>query len=82
MTTNPLTTAKTATAKWRAAQEALEAAKEERDEAIRLASKSGCAQTTIAKETDLTRETIRRITNPEAAEAVRRSQRRTTAKAG
>jgi DNA invertase Pin-like site-specific DNA recombinase len=80
MDTTSLTAAQAATARWKEAKDALDAAKEQRDDAIRQADKSGCAQTEIVKATGLTRETIRRITNPEAAEAVRRAQR--TAKPG
>lgn len=77
MNTTALTAAETATGRWRKAQEALNAAKEERDQAIRQADGSGCAQTDIVRVTGLTRETIRRITNPEAAAAVRNAQRST-----
>jgi DNA invertase Pin-like site-specific DNA recombinase len=75
--TTPLAAAEAATARWKEAKDALDAAKELRDQAIRQADKSGCAQTDIVKATGLTRETIRRITNPEAAAAVRNAQRST-----
>ena len=75
MDTNPLAAAEAATARWKEAKGALDTAKEQRDEAIRQADESGCAQTEIVRVTGLTRETIRRITNPEAAEAVRKAQR-------
>ena len=75
MDTNPLAAAEAATTRWKEAKDALDSAKEQRDQAIRQADESGCAQTEIVKATGLTRETIRRITNPEAAEAVRRAQR-------
>jgi DNA invertase Pin-like site-specific DNA recombinase len=75
--TTPLAAAEAATARWKEAKDALDAAKEQRDEAIRQADTSGCTQTDIVRATGLTRETIRRITNPEAAEAVRRAQRST-----
>lgn len=74
---DPLEEAKTAATRWREAQSALEKAKEERDNAIRQAHEGGCAQRDLADATELTRETIRRITNPEAAEAVRAAQRAT-----
>lgn len=77
MESTPLATAEVATARWKAAKDALDAAKEQRDQAIRQADESGCAQTDIVKATGLTRETIRRITNPEAAAAVRNAQRTT-----
>lgn len=77
METTPLSAAEAATARWKEAKVSLDAAKEQRDEAIRQADKSGCAQTDIVKATGLTRETIRRITNPEAAAAVRKAQRST-----
>lgn len=48
-------------------------AKTERDEAIRAADKDGWTQTDIVKETGLTRETVRRIADPEVAEAVKRA---------
>ncbi len=73
--TTPLAAAEAATARWKEAKDALDAAKEQRDEAIRHADTSGCAQTDIVKATGLTRETIRRITNPPAAAAVRNAQR-------
>ena len=75
MDTTPLAAAEAATARWKAAKDALDSAKEQRDEAIRQAAERGYAQTEIVRVTGLTRETIRRITNPEAAEAVRRAQR-------
>ena len=75
MDTTPLAAAEAATARWKEAKDALDAAKEQRDEAIRQADKHGCPQTDIVRATGLTRETIRRIANPEAAEAVRRAQR-------
>lgn len=75
MDTNSLAAAEAATARWKEAKGALNTAKEQRDEAIRQADESGCAQTEIVRATGLTRETIRRITNPEAAEAVRMAQR-------
>lgn len=77
MDTTTLTAAEAATARWKEAKEALDAAKEQRDDAIRDADKSGCAQADIVRATGLTRETIRRITNPEAAAAVRKAQRST-----
>ena len=55
-------------------KEVVEQAKQERDTKIRQAAEEGWKQTDIVKETGLTRETVRRITNPEAAEAVRRSE--------
>lgn len=75
--TTPLAAAEAATARWKEARDALDSAKEQRDQAIREADKSGCAQTDIVKATGLTRETIRRITNPDAAAAVRNAQRST-----
>ncbi len=51
----------------------VEQAARERDEAIRAAEKAGNTQTELVKETGLTRETVRRITNPEIAEAVRKA---------
>jgi hypothetical protein len=77
MDTTPLATAETATTRWRQAQAALEDAKKQRDQAIQQADKNGCTQTDIVRVTGLTRETIRRITNPEAAAAVRAAQRST-----
>ena len=71
-----LTAAEEATARWEEAKDALAKAKEERDDAIRAAHEDGWPQTDIVKSTDLTRETIRRITNPDAAAAVRTAQRR------
>jgi len=65
------------TQRWRGLEAQLKEAKAERDAAIRAAADDGWTQTDIVKATDLTRETIRRITNPAAAEAVRRAQRRT-----
>lgn len=75
MDQTPLTEAQAATARWNAAKQALAEAKEQRDQAIRKAGEQGCSQTDIVRVTGLTRETIRRITNPEAAEAVRTAQR-------
>lgn len=77
MDTTPLAAAEAATVRWKEARDTLDAAKEQRDQAIREADKSGYAQTDIVKVTGLTRETIRRITNPEAAAAVRNAQRST-----
>lgn len=77
MEPTPLAAAEAATIRWKEAKDALDSAKERRDQAIRQANESGCAQTDIVKATGLTRETIRRITNPEAAAAVRNSQRST-----
>lgn len=74
MEPTPLAEAEAATARWKEAKAALDAAKKERDGTIRRANESGCAQTDIVRATGLTRETIRRITNPEAADAVRRAQ--------
>lgn len=74
-TADHLREAATATAEWRAAQDALAAAKEKRDKAIQRTHDAGSTQTDIVKATDLTRETIRRITNPDAANAVREAQR-------
>jgi hypothetical protein len=77
MNTTPLAAAEAATAKWKEAKDALDSAKEQRDQAIQQADNSGCTQTDIVRVTGLTRETIRRITNPEAAAAVRAAQRST-----
>ncbi|MCP3017322.1 hypothetical protein NGM33_28725 [Nocardiopsis dassonvillei] len=68
-----LTAAVTATQRWRDLKDQLEQAKQDRDDAIRKADAAGNTQTDLVKRTDLTRETIRRITNPEAAEAVKRA---------
>lgn len=68
-----LTAAITATQRWRDLKDQLEQAKQERDDAIRKADAAGTTQTDLVKRTDLTRETIRRIVNPEAAEAVKRA---------
>lgn len=48
-------------------------AKEERDQAIRAAKESGMPQKEIVDATGYTRETIRRILNPAAAETVRQA---------
>ncbi len=53
--------------------EATETAKEERDQAIRQAKADGMTQKQIADATGYTRETIRRILDPEVAEAVRKA---------
>ena len=71
----PLEATAAAVAMYKRLEEEVRAAKEQRDQAIREADENGCAQTDIVKATGLTRETIRRITNPEAAAAVRNSQR-------
>lgn len=57
-------------------------AKECRNEAIRRAGSEGLTQTDIVKATGLTRETIRRILNPDAAEAVREAAARKRAQKG
>ncbi|ASU83564.1 hypothetical protein CDO52_12885 [Nocardiopsis gilva YIM 90087] len=79
-----LTAAVAAAQRWRDLKDLLEQAKHDRDTAIRKAADAGVAQTDLVKRTDLTRETIRRITNPEAAEAVRKSaaEKRRAAKKG
>lgn len=82
MKEHALKNAREATNRWRELTEALEHAKHERDQAIRAAAESGCAQVELIKETELTRETLRRILNPEAAAAVKKSaaQRRAAKK--
>ncbi|MFE1170496.1 hypothetical protein [Nocardiopsis sp. NPDC058789] len=63
-------------------EQALDDAKDKRDAAIRQAKTDGMSQKEIVEATGYTRETIRRILNPDAAEAVkqaaaeRRQQRR------
>lgn len=54
-------------------KESTEEVVKKRDEAIRRAKAKGLRQKDIVKETEYTRETIRRILNPDAAEAVRRA---------
>jgi hypothetical protein len=73
----PLEAAAAGTETYKRLEAEMKAAKEQRDQAIRQADRSGYAQTDIVKATGLTRETIRRITNPEAAAAVRNAQRST-----
>lgn len=53
--------------------EAIDVARENRDEAIRQAKNQGLTQADIVRATGYTRETIRRILNPQAAEAVRQA---------
>lgn len=55
---------------------AIEEAKKQRAEKFRQAKEEGATQTDIVKATGLTRETIRRILNPSAAEAVREAAAR------
>lgn len=54
-------------------EQATNAAKHERDKAIRQAKTAGMTQKQIVEATGYTRETIRRILDPAAAEAVRRA---------
>ena len=54
-------------------EQATEEAREERDNTIRAAKKSGMPQKEIVEATGYTRETIRRILDPDAAEAVRQA---------
>ena len=54
-------------------EQATDAAREERDQAIRQARADGMSQKDIVEATGYTRETIRRILDPAAAEAVRRA---------
>jgi len=73
MDRDTLTTAGEATRHWKSLEDQMKEAKTERDEAIRTADTDGWTQTDLVKETGLTRETIRRIVNPEAAEAVKKA---------
>lgn len=54
-------------------EQATDAAREERDNAIRQARADGMSQKDIVEATGYTRETIRRILDPAAAEAVRQA---------
>lgn len=55
---------------------ALEDAKQRRADKVRQAHEEGMTQTEIVKATGYTRETIRRILNPDAAEAVKEAAAR------
>lgn len=55
---------------------AIAAAEDERATAIRAALADGRTQKDISDLTGYTRETVRRIANPEAAEAIREARRR------
>lgn len=54
-------------------EQATDAAREERDQAIRQAKAADMSQKDIVEATGYTRETIRRILDPDAAEAVRQA---------
>jgi len=61
---------------YKTAVEEAEKAKKYRDEKFRQAKAEGATQTDIVKATGLTRETVRRVLNPDAAEAVREARKR------
>lgn len=61
---------------YKIAVENAEKAKEYRDDLFRQAKAEGVKQTDIVKATGLTRETVRRVLNPDAAEAVREARKR------
>lgn len=73
MEADTLKAAGDATRRWKDLEAQLKQAKADRDDAIRAADADGWEQKDIVTETGLTRETIRRIVNPEAAEAVKRA---------
>lgn len=58
-------------------EEAIANAEAERATALRAAIATGCTQKDVVDATGYTRETVRRITKPEAGEAVRSARRRT-----
>ncbi|MFE1170484.1 hypothetical protein [Nocardiopsis sp. NPDC058789] len=64
------------------AVEQAEKAKRERDELFRQAKEEGARQADIVKATGLTRETVRRILDPKAAEAVKEAAARRRAEKG
>lgn len=70
-----LTTAELAAIRTRY-DEAIAKAEAERTHAVQLALTAGSTQKDIAEATGYTRETVRRIANPEAAEAIRNARRR------
>lgn len=69
-----LTTAELAAIRTRY-DEAIAKAEAERTHAVQLALTAGSTQKDIAEATGYTRETVRRIANPEAAEAIRNARR-------
>lgn len=54
---------------------AVEDAEKQRTEDVKAALEAGATQKDIAEATGYTRETVRRIANPEAAEAIREARR-------
>ena len=64
------------------AVERAEKAKKDRDELFRQAKEEGARQADIVKATGLTRETVRRILDPKAAEAVKEAAARRRAEKG
>lgn len=65
-----------------AAVERAEKAKKDRDDLFRQAKEEGARQADIVKATGLTRETVRRIIDPKAAEAVKEAAARRRAQKG
>jgi CRP-like cAMP-binding protein len=54
---------------------AVEGAEKQRTEDVKAALEAGATQKDVADATGYTRETVRRIANPEAAEAIREARR-------